>query len=287
MADGGPRAVIKINAITVPENSGDELAQPLRRAGRRRRRPGRLRGFRAAPPDRRSLAVARGHPLARRGGVQQVGLLAGVRPRSRRRRSALAPRRPGLGVVGAVVLRGGRRFGRKGRRPGTDGVTLTPGGGSARPGPGAGAPATAPTAPAQPARSPTGHDEGGRPREGLDAGRSLHDPLQRGHAQAPSARHPPDRRVHRHLHPRHGGRRSGRDQPLRRRRSHQPYGRSGRTRRRRHGHDLRAGPAVGAAHQPRRHPRLHGPPRLQGRLGRALHRRPVGRRARRRARSSS
>ena len=27
MADGGPRAVIKINAITVPENAGDELAR--------------------------------------------------------------------------------------------------------------------------------------------------------------------------------------------------------------------------------------------------------------------
>src|SRR5258708_5518770 len=41
-----------------------------------------------------------------------MGLLTSLRPWSRRRRPAFAARRTGLGVVGAVVLRGRGRFGR-------------------------------------------------------------------------------------------------------------------------------------------------------------------------------
>ena len=61
--------IVKINAITVPEDSGDELGRRFAKASGRRRRPGRVRGLRAPPAHRRPHHVARDDPMARRGCV--------------------------------------------------------------------------------------------------------------------------------------------------------------------------------------------------------------------------
>ena len=87
--------VIKINAITVPADSGDELAHRFAaRAGRSTAR--RASRVRAAEAHRRAHPVARRHPLARRGVVRRLGLASRLRPRPRRRRQARGARRAGL-----------------------------------------------------------------------------------------------------------------------------------------------------------------------------------------------
>ena len=80
--------VIKINAITVPDGAGDELAHRFAaRAGSRRRRR-RVRGLRAAQAHRRPRPVARAHPVARRGRVPGVGRLHRRSPRDTARPSS-------------------------------------------------------------------------------------------------------------------------------------------------------------------------------------------------------
>ena len=74
--------IIKINAITVAADSGERARQAVRRPGRRDRRPGRLRGVRAAPADRRTHHLAGHHPVAGRGVVQGLGELTRVQPRA-------------------------------------------------------------------------------------------------------------------------------------------------------------------------------------------------------------
>ena len=106
--------LIKINAITVPENSGDELARRFAaRAGAVDDQDG-FEGFELLRPtdDRLQwLVVTRWRDEE---SFNAVGVVARFRSRPRRRRPALTPRRPGLGLVGALVVRGGRRFGRAG-----------------------------------------------------------------------------------------------------------------------------------------------------------------------------
>ena len=103
--------VIKINAITVPEDAGDELARRFAaRAGAVDDQEG-FEGFELLRPtdDRRQWLVVtrwRDEEL-----LPEVGGLAGLRARPRRCRPPVAPRRPRLGGVRAVVLRGGGRLG--------------------------------------------------------------------------------------------------------------------------------------------------------------------------------
>ena len=110
MSTGERSTVIKINAITVPEDAGDELARRFAaRAGAVDDQEG-FEGFELLRPtdDRRQwLVVTRWRDEAV---LPAVGRLAGLRPRPRRRRPALASRRPRLGGVRAVVLRGGGRL---------------------------------------------------------------------------------------------------------------------------------------------------------------------------------
>src|ERR1700722_4067555 len=117
MSAGEGPTVIKINAITVPEDAGDELA---RRFAARAHAVDDQEGFEGfellrptdEPRQRISLPA-----VARRGVVPEVGRLSRLRPRSRRRRQTLAPWRSGLGRLRAVVLRGGWRLDRRhGRR---------------------------------------------------------------------------------------------------------------------------------------------------------------------------
>src|ERR1700679_828427 len=139
--------VIKINAITVPDDSGDELARRCAaRAGAVDDQDG-FEGFELLRPtdERRqwlvvtrwrddasfqswvsSPAFAHGHAGADRpsphGGLVSVSPElrsyegAGCSDPRSAGRPALAPRRAGLGLVGAVVLRGRRGFGPGQRR---------------------------------------------------------------------------------------------------------------------------------------------------------------------------
>ena len=102
--------VIKINAITVSSDSGDELARRFAaRAGAVDNQDG-FEGFELLQPtdDR---PVAGRHPLARRGVVQGLGVVARLRPRPPLR--GRAQRRPGTrsgrGEQRIVELSGGRR----------------------------------------------------------------------------------------------------------------------------------------------------------------------------------
>ena len=108
----GDMTIIKINAITVPEDAGDELARRFAdRAGAVDGQDG-FEGFELlAPTDGRNqwLVVT---ALARRGVVRRMGGLAGLRPRPRRCRPSGCPRGPGIRRLGTVVLRGRRRLGR-------------------------------------------------------------------------------------------------------------------------------------------------------------------------------
>jgi hypothetical protein len=84
-------------------------------------------------------------------------------------------------------------------------------------------------------------------------------PVRRRHPAAAAAVDPADHRVPGHVRAGDGGRRGRGDQPLRGRQPGQP-GRGGdRAWRGGDGHDLRVGPAVGAAHQPRGDRRVHRP----------------------------
>ena len=103
------RTVIKINAITVPEGAGDELAQRFAaRAGAVDDQEG-FEGFELLRPTderRQWLVVTRWRDEA---SFQSWVSLARIRPWSRRGRPTLTPRWPRLGFVRAVVLRGGGR----------------------------------------------------------------------------------------------------------------------------------------------------------------------------------
>ena len=110
-----PMSIIIINAITVPEGSGDELAKRFAaRAGAVDDQDG-FEGFELLQPtdDRNVWLVA--DPLARPGGLQRLDELAGVRPRSPVRPGAHGRRRTaaGVGAQRGVVLHGGRRLARQ------------------------------------------------------------------------------------------------------------------------------------------------------------------------------
>ena len=98
--------VIKINAITVPADSGDELAKRFAaRAGAVDGQPGFVGFELLKPTDDRTqwLVVTRWADQASFDAwVRQPGL----RPRPRRGRPPRPPRRPGVGVERAVELRG-------------------------------------------------------------------------------------------------------------------------------------------------------------------------------------
>ena len=118
MTAGERPTVIKINAITVPEDAGDELAQRFAaRAGAVDDQDG-FEGFELLRPtdDRRQwLVVTRWRDEdAFKAWVSSPAFAHGHAGR----RPAIAPRRAGVGRLGAVVLRGGRRFRSPERRPG-------------------------------------------------------------------------------------------------------------------------------------------------------------------------
>ena len=125
-AAGESPTVIKINAITVPEDAGDELARRFAARAHAVDDQEGFEGFELLRPtdDRRQwLVVTRWRDEA---SFQKWVVLAGLRARPRRGRPALAARRPGVGVVRTVVLRGGRRLGCRltaepGQRAGTIG----------------------------------------------------------------------------------------------------------------------------------------------------------------------
>ncbi len=91
-------------------------------------------------------------------------------------------------------------------------------------------------------------------------------PVPGGHAAPPATVDPGDRRVRGYVHPRHGRRRIGSDQPLRGWRSDQPDGRGDRPGGHRDGPDLCPRAALGAAHQPGGDFRLRFPQGVQGGL---------------------
>ena len=99
--------VIKINAITVPEESGDELARRFAaRAGAVDNQDG-FEGFELLQPtDGRNqwLVVTRWRDDC---GVQRLGVVAVVCPRPRRSRPTVAARWTGVRLLGTLVVRSG------------------------------------------------------------------------------------------------------------------------------------------------------------------------------------
>ena len=81
----GSMTVVKINAITVREGSGDELARRFaKRAGAVDDAEG-FEGFELLRPNDEPGRVAGAHPVAGRGVLQRLGGIARLRPRSPRR----------------------------------------------------------------------------------------------------------------------------------------------------------------------------------------------------------
>ena len=106
--------VIKINAITVPEGSGDELGKRFAaRAGAVDNQEG-FEGFELFKPDRRPHHLAGRHPLARRGAFQAWVSSPAFSHGHPGHRPPAAARGPGVGVERALVLRGVDRLDRPG-----------------------------------------------------------------------------------------------------------------------------------------------------------------------------
>ena len=73
--------VIRINAITVPESGGEELARRFaERAGAVDNADG-FEGFELLRPTDDRQTLARGDPVARQGSIRGMGGLPGLRPR--------------------------------------------------------------------------------------------------------------------------------------------------------------------------------------------------------------
>ena len=120
--------VVKINAITVPADSGDELARRFAaRAGAVDNQDG-FEGFEAALAGRRAHHLARGDALAGRGLVCGVAARPRIRPRAPQRgaaqwrRGACACR----GEQRAVVLRDRWRLGQADGHSGVACVSFRP-----------------------------------------------------------------------------------------------------------------------------------------------------------------